>query len=75
MVTAFLAGDTDKARKIHLDLIPVFDAMFVSTNPIPVKTAMNLMGHSVGGLRPPLIEATEKETAVIREVLKSFRKI
>ncbi|WP_418790162.1 4-hydroxy-tetrahydrodipicolinate synthase [Phosphitispora sp. TUW77] len=75
MVKAFLEGDTDTARKIHLDLIPVFDGMFLTTNPIPVKTAMNLMGYDVGGLRPPLVSATDDETEAIRDLLKNYKKI
>nr|WP_269438065.1 4-hydroxy-tetrahydrodipicolinate synthase [Phosphitispora fastidiosa] len=75
MVKAFMAGDIDTARKIHLDLIPVFEGMFLTTNPIPVKTAMNLMGFQVGGLRPPLIEATGEETGAIRKLLEIYNKI
>jgi len=75
MVRAFLAGDTATATKIHLDLFPVFKTLFISTNPIPVKAAMNLMGHDVGGLRPPLLPAGEKELLAIRTVLESLNKI
>ena len=44
--------------------------MGVTTNPIPVKAALNLLGHRVGGLRLPLVEADDNETAAIREVLE-----
>jgi len=44
--------------------------MFVTTNPIPVKAALNLLGHRVGGLRLPLVEADEAETAAIRVALE-----
>ncbi len=75
MVRAFLAGDIDTARKIHLDLIPVFETMFITTNPIPVKTAMNLLGFAAGGLRPPLVAATGEETEAVRNLLKKYNKI
>ena len=75
MVKAFLAGDIDTARRIHLDLIPVFEGMFLTTNPIPVKTAMNLMGYQAGGLRPPLAAATGEETEAIRRLLEKYNKI
>jgi 4-hydroxy-tetrahydrodipicolinate synthase len=44
--------------------------MNVTTNPIPVKAALNLLGHEVGGLRLPLVEADARESAAIREVLE-----
>jgi len=75
MIKAFLEGDTTTATRIHLALFPIFKALFITTNPIPVKAAMNLMGHDVGGLRPPLLPAGEKELAAIRNILESFNKI
>ena len=46
----------------------VYDVMGVTTNPIPVKAALNLLGHGVGGLRLPLVEADEAETEAVRKV-------
>ncbi|MCL4442117.1 MAG: dihydrodipicolinate synthase family protein [Firmicutes bacterium] len=63
------------ATRIHLDLFPIFKGLFITTNPIPVKTAMNMMGHEVGGLRPPLPAASEAEQAAIRSLLKSYNKL
>ncbi|HEY4397783.1 MAG TPA: dihydrodipicolinate synthase family protein [Acidimicrobiia bacterium] len=51
------------------DLSDIYEALSVTTNPIPVKAALNLLGHAVGGLRLPLVEATEEEVAAIRTVL------
>ena len=51
-------------------LAPLFKAMAVTTNPIPVKTAMAMLGHRVGGFRLPMIEASEEEQAVIRGALE-----
>lgn len=75
MIKAFLKGDNATATKIHLDLFPIFKSLFITTNPIPVKAAMNLMGHDVGGLRPPMIEANEAELDVLRSLLISYNKI
>lgn len=75
MIKAFLKGDIKTATKIHLDLFPVVKAMFICTNPIPVKAAMNMMGHEVGGLRLPLVEAGEPELTAIRSVLASYNKL
>jgi 4-hydroxy-tetrahydrodipicolinate synthase len=55
---------------IDASLRDVFDAMFCTASPIPVKTALNLLGHDVGGLRLPLVEADESELAVIRGALE-----
>ena len=51
-------------------LVPLFEALSVSTNPIPVKAALNLVGREVGGLRLPLVEASVEETRVIRGELE-----
>lgn len=70
MIAAFKAGDAEGARKMHLDLMPVFDAMSVTTNPIPVKAALELMGKKVGTPRLPLVEATEEQITQIKMVLE-----
>jgi 4-hydroxy-tetrahydrodipicolinate synthase len=56
--------------EIHESLKDVFDALTVTTNPIPVKAALNMAGHGVGGLRLPLVEADEEEKATIRRALE-----
>lgn len=61
----------DTRRGIHESLRPVFDALAVTVNPIPVKTAMRLLGHRVGGFRLPLVEADESQTAAIRGALEA----
>lgn len=72
MISAFQSGNIETARKIHLDLMPVFDVMGVTTNPIPVKAAMQMMGHEVGDPRLPLVPATPDEKKAIRLVLESL---
>lgn len=69
MVEAYVSGQVAKAAAIHSELFPLFKALFVTANPIPVKLALRLTGFDVGGLRPPLVEAGEKEAAVVREAL------
>jgi len=64
------AGDLPRAREIHVSLVPLFEALTVATNPIPVKAALNLVGREVGGLRLPLVEASVEETRVIRAELE-----
>jgi 4-hydroxy-tetrahydrodipicolinate synthase len=63
--------DEPEARaEIHESLKDLFKALTVTTNPIPIKAALNLAGHTVGGLRLPLVEADEQEKAVIRAGLE-----
>ncbi|MDM7912627.1 MAG: dihydrodipicolinate synthase family protein, partial [Methanotrichaceae archaeon] len=65
MVEAAAKGDMEKARKLHYELAPLVRSMFIETNPIPVKTAYNLMGLAGGPLRLPLAAmAPEKEQAL-----------
>lgn len=63
-------GDRDGARAIDEELKPVMDALEVTTNPIPVKAALGLLGQDVGGLRLPLVEASDDEKAAIRAGLE-----
>jgi 4-hydroxy-tetrahydrodipicolinate synthase len=70
LVTRFRDGDVEGARAIEAELRPVIEALAVTTNPIPVKAALALLGHDVGGLRLPLVEATDDEKAVVREALE-----
>ncbi len=69
MITAYGAGKTAEALEIHLQLMPLFKAMFLTTNPVPVKRALEFMGFETGPLRLPLVDLTEHETQTIREVL------
>ena len=60
----------DERAAIDASLRGVFEAMGVTTNPIPVKAALNMLGHRVGGLRLPLVEADEAEQSAIRGALE-----
>jgi 4-hydroxy-tetrahydrodipicolinate synthase len=70
MIEQLESGDLASARKLHYELLPVFDAMFITSNPIPLKRAMELIGQPVGGPRLPLVEASDDETARIEVALK-----
>lgn len=69
LCTACLSGSFTEAQQIHLKYDQLFSALFIETNPIPVKTAMNLMGMNVGVLRLPLIEMQHKNLQVLKDVL------
>jgi 4-hydroxy-tetrahydrodipicolinate synthase len=62
--------EPEQRAEIDASLRDVYDAMFCTSSPIPVKTALNLLGHDVGGFRLPLVEADEHELATIRGVLE-----
>jgi 4-hydroxy-tetrahydrodipicolinate synthase len=70
MIRLYREGDADGARAIDEELKPVVDALGITINPIPVKAALNLLGHEVGGLRLPLVDATDEEVAEIRSGLE-----
>ena len=63
------SGDIPAARKIHEELTPLFNALFITSNPIPVKTALGMVGHPVGPPRLPLVPATAEERERIRKAL------
>lgn len=69
MVDAFTSGNITLATQLHLKLLPVFKGMFMTTNPVPIKAAMNLLGWQAGPPRLPLVEATAEEKERIKELL------
>lgn len=72
MVMKYLEGDTAAATKIQLDAIPLCNALFCEVNPIPVKTALNLMGMNVGPLRMPLTEMEAPNKERLANAMKDF---
>ena len=68
-----IVDEPDRRHEIEDGLRDLYRALTVTTNPIPVKTAMNLTGHDLGGFRLPLVDATEEESAVIREALERHK--
>ena len=69
MIQAFRVGDAAEAQRIDDELAPAFELLTVQTNPIAIKAALNLIGHRVGGLRLPLVEASGDEVARVRACL------
>lgn len=65
-----MIDEPESRSEIHDSLSDLFEALFVTANPIGVKAALEMLGHDVGGLRLPLIEASEEETAVVRASLE-----
>jgi len=73
MIDAFVSGKSKEAASIHRHLLPLVDALFVVSNPMPVKYALNYLGFSVGKPRLPLTEPDEKSKALIQETLKRYK--
>jgi 4-hydroxy-tetrahydrodipicolinate synthase len=73
MVRSFGAGDHERAARVHAELAPAWELLQIQTNPIPVKAALNLLGHDVGGYRLPLVDPTDDELARVRECLERLR--
>lgn len=69
MIDAYVKGDIEKAVKLNLELTGIFDALFVTTSPIPVKLALNLTGFNVGGYRLPLTDPTPEVVKIVKENL------
>jgi 4-hydroxy-tetrahydrodipicolinate synthase len=65
-----MIDEPDQRRAIDESLQDLYTALSITTNPIPVKTAMRMLGHDVGGFRLPLVEASEHEADEIRVVLE-----
>ena len=72
MFDKFMAGDLDGARKVYYELLPLFRAMFLETNPIPVKTALAMMGMIKPEFRLPMCAMGEANQAKLRELLQSY---
>jgi 4-hydroxy-tetrahydrodipicolinate synthase len=72
MCIEYLNGNHDKALKLQLDTLALNDALFIETNPIPVKTALNLMGKKVGNLRLPLCTMSECNLEILKKELMEY---
>ena len=72
MVMNFLEGNLAEAAKLQLEAIPLINALFCEVNPIPVKTALNLMGWNVGPLRMPLCEMEPENEAKLAKALTDY---
>ncbi len=72
MVRAHHAGDINTAKELHYRLLPLCDALFVETNPIPVKGALAFMNRIVNELRLPLVPLSDKAAPQVRKALQDF---
>lgn len=71
MCQAFFDGDTEKAKNMQLEYLDLINSLFIEVNPIPVKTALGLMGFNVGNLRLPLIDMEEKNLETLKNSMKA----
>lgn len=69
---SYFNGDIETAQKLQREALPLVDALFSDVNPIPVKTAMNLMGMEVGPLRAPLCDMSDAAKAKLIEAMKNY---
>jgi 4-hydroxy-tetrahydrodipicolinate synthase len=69
MISSFFSGRVDRAKELHLKLFPLFKVLFMTTNPVPVKAAVNMIGIESGIPRLPLVSATPQEAEAVRKVL------
>lgn len=72
MVTQYLSGNTEEARKLQLKMNGLINTLFIEVNPIPVKTAMNLMGMNAGELRLPLTEMSKNNLDTLISEMKNY---
>lgn len=72
MCAKFFEGDIKGSCQMQLDAIPLIDKLFCEVNPIPIKTAMNLMGKEVGELKMPLTPMEEDHKKALAEEMKKF---
>ncbi len=73
MIEYFLNHKTDEAASIHRHLLPLVNTMFIVSNPVPVKYALNHIGFPAGKPRLPLTEPDDKSAAIIRDTLKNYQ--
>ena len=72
MVAKFMEGDVQGAIKLQLDAIELISALFCEVNPIPVKTALNLMGYEVGACKLPLCDMEPKNLETLKTAMKNY---
>jgi 4-hydroxy-tetrahydrodipicolinate synthase len=70
MIRRHREDDVEGARALHEELAPSYELLRIQVNPIPIKAALNLAGHAVGGYRLPIVEPDEEELAQIRSCLE-----
>jgi len=74
MINTFLAGKVKEAADMHRKMLPIFEGLFITTNPSPVKHALEVQGIPVGAVRLPLVQVNKDEGAFITSLLDHFKK-
>lgn len=72
LVAKYFEGDIESSRKLQLDMKALIDSLFIEVNPIPVKTAMNLLGFNMGELRLPLVDMEDSNLNVLKQELTNY---
>ncbi|MCX7714124.1 MAG: 4-hydroxy-tetrahydrodipicolinate synthase [Clostridia bacterium] len=72
MCEKYLAGDIEGALRLQLDMLNLINALFIEVNPIPIKTAMNLLGYKAGNLRMPLCDMDEANLNILKKALIDY---
>ncbi len=72
MIHDYLNGNIENATKIQLESIELINALFCETNPIPVKTALNMMGYNFGTPRLPLVEMSDEGKITLKNAMKNY---
>lgn len=75
MIAAHGKGDVESAAALNAELVPLIDVLFITSNPIPLKAALEMLGLPAGAPRLPLVSATDQERSRIRAVLEGLRLI
>ncbi|EES91837.1 4-hydroxy-tetrahydrodipicolinate synthase [Clostridium botulinum] len=75
MCDLYMNGKHEQALKLQLDMLNVINALFIETNPIPIKTAMNLMEMNVGNLRLPLCDMEDSNLKILKEALENYKSL
>ena len=70
MVGRAKSGDLEGARRLNEEMAAAYELLKIQTNPIPIKAAMNLLGHELGGYRLPMVDPTDDELAQVRACLE-----
>jgi 4-hydroxy-tetrahydrodipicolinate synthase len=70
MIMSFFRGEIQEAKRLHLELFPLFKGLFATTSPILIKEALDITGFNVGGLRPPLVRATKDQREKLAKIMK-----
>ncbi len=65
-----MIDEPENRPELQESLLPLFNALGATINPIPIKTALGMLGHDVGGFRLPLVDASEDEAAIVRAALE-----